>query len=60
MVSFVSLLKTNPNTWAVYDKKYKNQTVVAVARKKFPNTEWVSRRNRDGKTYTIYARYIGR
>lgn len=60
MVMFVELLKTKPNKWAVYDNKYNNCTIVPIAKKKFPKTEWTSRSNKDGKTFTIYARYIGK
>ena len=60
MIAFVEVLKTRPNEWAIYDKKHKNAVVVSIAKKKFPKTEWTSRTNPDGKTYTIYGRYIGK
>ena len=55
---FVAALKKRPNKWAIYTEKCSNGVIVTSAKKTFPDTEWTSRKDKDG-TYTIYARYIG-
>jgi hypothetical protein len=56
---FVAALKARPNRWAIYTEGSKNAVIVSMAKKKFPDTEWTSRKQPDG-TFTIYARYIGK
>ena len=56
---FVEVLKTRPNTWAIFRRNHSNAVIVSTAKTRYPDTEWTSRS--DGKgNYTIYARYIGK
>ena len=54
---FVAELQTRPGEWAKYPTEFATSSSIGVYRTKFPDVEWVSRRN-DGKV-VVYARYIG-
>ena len=56
---FVEALKARPNRWAIYTEGVSNAVSVTMGKKRFPNTEWTSRKQADG-TFTVYARYIGK
>lgn len=56
---FVAAIKARPNRWAIYTEGASNAVIVSIAKKKYPDTEWTSRKQADG-TYTVYARYIGK
>jgi len=59
IAEFVEILKTKPGTWALYSHEYKNGASANSFKKRYPGTEWKSRRNDDKKTYSLYARYVG-
>ena len=55
---FVEALKTRPSEWALYRENAKNAVLVTEFKRKYPFTEWTSRKNADG-TFRIYGRYVG-
>lgn len=57
MTEFVELLKSRPGMWALYSASYKNGASANSFKKRFPGTDWKSRRNEGEKTFSIYARW---
>lgn len=55
---FVDALKSRPGEWALYPDPVRGPSNVSVNRKRFPGTEWTSRRRPDRK-YDLYARWVG-
>lgn len=49
---FIEVLKTKPNTWAIYRHNAKHPYAP-----KMENVEWANRSNGDG-TFTVYVRYV--
>ena len=60
VANFVEELKKKPNDWAVYCTGNTVRTGHSKAqqyKKKYPGTEWVCRREKDG--YTVFGRWVG-
>lgn len=55
---FVEALKQRPGEWARYPGTYAQPSLGTVNKKRFPGTEWTSRKQED-KRYALWARWVG-
>lgn len=55
---FIAALQGRPNTWAMWPRPVPKTTSAGAFAKRYPGTEWVTRRRTDGKA-DLYGRWIG-
>lgn len=56
--SFIEALKSRPGAWAMWGTPVAKTTSAGAFAKRYPGTEWVTRRRTDGKA-DLYGRWVG-